>query len=160
MALNINAYQTVTVDNTKYPTTAQPTRVPAIGSDNGTWGNILNNLLATSMAVTNANGPSGATQGFLTNIYAISNATYSPALYPGEVILANATSNPITITLPDAAKTLNLYTVKKTDASANIVTVGTTSGQTIDSLTATTAVLKVQYVSVTFASDGSNWNVI
>lgn len=158
MPITNNSYQSVTVNTANYPTTSQPIRIPSIGSDNGTWGYILNNLLATSMTVSNANGPSGATQGFLANVYVVTSSTYTPALYPGEIVLANATSNAITVTLPDATKTLNLYTVKKTDSSGYTVTVNTTSSQTIDG--GSTAVIKVQYVSITFASDGSNWNVI
>ena len=164
MALTANAYQTITVDNTKYPTTAQPTRVPAIGSDNGTWGNILNNLLATSMAVTNANGPSGATQGFLTNVYYHTNITaaYVPALYPGEVIIASATAGNLTVTLPNATQTLNLYTVKKVDSTANTVTINPSNSQSIEGNAATSGnvVINTQYVSVTFVSDGTQWWII
>jgi len=168
VALTTNAYQTITVDNTKYPTTAQPTRVPAIGSDNGTWGNILNNLLATSMAVTNANGPSangpsGATQGFLTNVYYLTSTTaYTPALYPGEVILASAGAGNLTVTLPNATQTLNLYTVKKVDSTANTVTINPSNSQYIEGNNATTGnvVINTQYVSVTFVSDGTQWWII
>ena len=164
MALTANAYQTITVDNTKYPTTAQPTRVPAIGSDNGTWGNILNNLLATSMAVTNANGPSGATQGFLTNVYyhTSTTAAYVPALYPGEVIIASATAGNLTVTLPNATQTLNLYTVKKVDSTAYTVTINPSNSQSIEGNTATSGnvVINTQYVSVTFVSDGTQWWII
>ena len=158
-----NAYQTITVDNTKYPTTAQPTRVPAIGSDNGTWGNILNNLLATSMAVTNANGPSGATQGFLTNVYYLTSTTpYTPALYPGEVILASAGAGNLTVTLPNAAQTLNLYTVKKIDTGTNTVTINPSNGQSIEgnALASGNVVINTGYVSVTFVSDGTQWWII
>ena len=163
MALTTNAYQTITVDNTKYPTTAQPTRVPAIGSDNGTWGNILNNLLATSMAVTNANGPSGATQGFLTNVYYLTSTTpYTPALYPGEVILASAGAGNLTVTLPNAAQTLNLYTVKKIDTGPNTVTINPSNSQYIEGNNATSGnvVINTGYVSVTFVSDGTQWWII
>lgn len=164
MALTANAYQTITVDNTKYPTTAQPTRVPAIGSDNGTWGNILNNLLATSMAVTNANGPSGATQGFLTNVYyhTSTTAAYVPALYPGEVIIASATAGNLTVTLPNATQTLNLYTVKKVDSTAYTVTINPSNSQSIEGNNATSGnvVINTQYVSVTFVSDGTQWWII
>src|SRR5690242_3096577 len=64
------------------------------------------------------------------------------------VILADATSGAITITLPTAASiTGRQYTIKKIDASTNAVTVGTTSSQLIDS--ATTLSLPSRYDSVT-----------
>lgn len=75
------------------------------------------------------------------------------------VNLCNATSAPIAITLPAAAVGGGqMYTIKKTDVSANNVTVQTTSGQLIDG--STTYVLGLQYQSVTVVSDGSAWHVI
>lgn len=75
-----------------------------------------------------------------------------------EVILADATSGPLTITLPMAAGNSNEYMIKKIDSSANNVTVATTSAQRIDG--GSTAVIKVQYASVGVVSDGSNWFII
>ena len=160
MAVTNNAYQGVTVDTTKYPSIGFPVRLPSIGGDSGSWGYILNNLLATSLTVYNSSGPAGAGQGFLSNVYVVTSATYTPALYPGELILANTSSNAITVTLPDATKTLNFYTVKKTDSSTNIVTVNTTSSQTIDGVGSTSVTIPISQMSLTFASDGSNWNII
>jgi hypothetical protein len=75
-----------------------------------------------------------------------------------EIILANANTTGFTLTLPTAASNTNQYTIKKIDSSANIVTVGTTSAQTIDG--SSTATIKVQYASISFVSDGSNWFII
>jgi len=50
------------------------------------------------------------------------------------------------------------YTIKKTDTSLNVVTVATTSSQTIDGVT--TNVLATPYESITVLSDGANWNLI
>lgn len=64
-------------------------------------------------------------------------------------------SGTTTITLPDAAGNTNLYTVK--NVGSGVVTVDTTSSQTIDgSLTIT---LPVQYTSVDIESDTANWNI-
>lgn len=153
------AYINPSIDTTKYPNTSNDIRVPTIGGDDGTWGYILNNLLATSHAVTNSNGPSGATAGFISNIQVLSGgASYTAKLYPGEVVLCNATSGNITVTLPDATKTINFYSVKKTDTGSNTVTVNTSSSQTIDG--SSSATISVAYVSLTFASDGGNWYII
>lgn len=75
-----------------------------------------------------------------------------------EVILVNATSAPVTLTLPTAVGNTNMYHVKKTDSSTNSVTVGTTASQTIDG--GATAVIRVQYASINLVSNGSNWLVV
>jgi hypothetical protein len=75
-----------------------------------------------------------------------------------EVVLANASGGALTLTLPSAAGNTNLYDLKKTDASVNTVTIATTGGQTIDG--SSSAVIKVQYVSISVVSDGSNWYII
>jgi hypothetical protein len=75
-----------------------------------------------------------------------------------EVILANASGGSFAVTLPTAVGSARAFSVKKTDASASTVTVNTTLGQTIDG--GTTAVLRVQYESITVVSDGANWFII
>lgn len=74
-------------------------------------------------------------------------------------ILCNATTAAFTVTLPTAVgNTGQVFVIKKVDASANAVTVGTTSSQTIDG--STTRPLAAQWNSVTVQSDGANWVVI
>jgi hypothetical protein len=76
-----------------------------------------------------------------------------------EIILANASSAPITITLPTAVGvTGQTYTIKRINSGSNAVTVGTTSSQTIDGIT--TYALSAQYKYVKVASDGANWIII
>lgn len=75
-----------------------------------------------------------------------------------EIILVSASGGGVTITLPTAVGNTNQYTVKKTDSSGNTVTLATTSSQTIDG--GTTAVLRVQYASISVVSDNSNWYII
>lgn len=75
------------------------------------------------------------------------------------VILADATSAATTITLPTAVGvTGKTYTVKRVNTNGNAVTVGTTSGQTIDG--ATTYVLASPQASVEVVSDGANWRAV
>jgi hypothetical protein len=77
----------------------------------------------------------------------------------GEVVVYNATGGASTVTLPAAASSANVkITVKKTDASANTVTVDANLSETIDG--ATTAVVGTQYTSLTFVCDGSAWHII
>lgn len=74
------------------------------------------------------------------------------------LVTANATTAAFTITLPTAVGIAGRqYTVKKIDSSANAVTVGTTSAQTIDG--ATTYALSRQFQYLQVVSDGSNWQV-
>ncbi len=75
------------------------------------------------------------------------------------VVLNDATAAAYSVTLPTAASIAGrLYTLKKTDVSANAVTVHTTGGQLIDG--ASTYALALQYKYVTVVSDGANWNII
>ena len=75
------------------------------------------------------------------------------------VILCNAVSNNITITLPSAATyTDRVYYIKKIDSSAYTVTIDGNGTETIDG--DETQVITVQYTSLTVCSDGSNWHII
>ena len=72
------------------------------------------------------------------------------------VVICDATTAGFTVTLPTAASIPGRqYTIKRINAGANVVTVGTTTSQTIDG--ATTKALSAQYASVTVVSDGTNW---
>jgi hypothetical protein len=75
-----------------------------------------------------------------------------------EFVLASASGASFTLTLPTAVGNTCLFTIKKVDSSANVVTVATTSGQTIDG--GLNAQLKVQYASLSVISDGSNWLIV
>lgn len=74
-------------------------------------------------------------------------------------ILANATSGAIVLTLPSAVGLEGKkFNIKKTDASANSVTVDGNGTQTIDG--GTTAVLADQHECITIQSDNANWHII
>lgn len=76
-----------------------------------------------------------------------------------QIVTGDATSAGFTITLPTAvSKDGQTFTIKKIDASANAVTVGTTSSQTIDG--STTYSLPTRYKYVTVVSDGANWIIV
>lgn len=75
------------------------------------------------------------------------------------VVIADATSNNVTISLPTASTVTGYrYYVKRKDGSANTVTVARSGSDTIDGATSQT--LNAQYTSVTVVSDGSNWYII
>lgn len=75
------------------------------------------------------------------------------------VIRVDATSAPVTVSLPPAAsvKGLTLF-VKKLDASANAVTVDADASETIDG--ATTAATTTQYDVFRLLSNGTSWDLL
>jgi hypothetical protein len=73
------------------------------------------------------------------------------------MILVNATGGNCTINLPTAVSNTALVMVKKTDATANTVTIDAFGAQTID--TSATKVLSRQYEAVSIFSDNANWQV-
>ncbi len=79
----------------------------------------------------------------------------SPAL----LVKCDATLKAFTVLLPSAKGTLNttIY-IKKTDASANAVTVTPKPGETING--ATTLSLTTAHESKTLVSDGENWHIV
>lgn len=131
------------------------TRLPVVGSDDGTWGTVLNDFLGVAH---NADGTliHGSVASALNNV-SVQTSTYAPSSSQSEIVLANATGGGFTITLPSAVSNTNSYTVKKTDSSSNGVTIASSSG-TIDG--GSTAILYVQYAAITAISDGTNWNII
>jgi hypothetical protein len=76
---------------------------------------------------------------------------------PGDLVLCNATSSGFTVTLPTAAVSGTTVLVKKTDASANAVTVAG-GAALIDG--AATFALANQYDAVSVVADGTNWWVV
>jgi len=61
------------------------------------------------------------------------------------------------VTLPTAVgRSGKVFKIKNT--GSGVITVATTSAQTIDG--STTYLLQVQYQSLTVESDGSNWQVV
>lgn len=74
-------------------------------------------------------------------------------------VTADATSGAFTITLPTAVgKTGQSFTIKRTNSGSNLVTVATTSSQTIDGVT--TWPLTSQNATITVVSDGANWQLL
>lgn len=75
------------------------------------------------------------------------------------VILCDATSGAITITLPAASGLADkMFYIKKTDSSANAVTIDGNASETIDG--ATTKTLAAQYDSALIVCNGSNWFIL
>lgn len=130
------------------------------------WNNSAYNFPAANVYSINTNVTFGTQQSqnpiqtlgsFATNIVIKTGAYTLTAT--DSTVLCNATTAAFTVTLPTAVGIAGRrYAIKKTDSSANVVTVGTTSSQTIDG--ATTKALSTQYASIDIVSDGANWNII
>lgn len=73
-------------------------------------------------------------------------------------LLADASSNTITVTLDDSKNySGKSLTIKKIDSSNNNVTISPVSPQSIDGQSL--IIINQQYSSVTLMSDGSNWHI-
>jgi hypothetical protein len=133
-------------------------RLPVVGSDNNSWGTVLNSFLGAAHVQSGSFAGSITLVSTRTSAYTIgSNSTVTTG---GETVLVNANGGAVTITLPDAtASTVyNMHNIKKIDVSVNNVTLATTLSQTIDG--GSTATINVQYSSISVVSDGSNWNIV
>ena len=75
-----------------------------------------------------------------------------------DVVLVDASSGVVTITLPAASETGRQFEIKKIDSSANAVTIDPNGSELLDG--ATTAVINNQYESLTIVSDGSAWHIL
>jgi hypothetical protein len=76
-----------------------------------------------------------------------------------DVVIIDATSGNKIVNLPPVASSTNYQiTVKKTDATANTVTIEADGAETIDG--GGNAVIETQYTSLTVACDGSAWFII
>ncbi len=121
------------------------------------------NLIAgTNVTLTSANNSTtkkvditvAATGGAVRSINSVSTTTNAGATAgTSYVYLGTGT---FTITLPTAVGNTNLYTIK--NVSTGIITVATTSAQTIDG--GATAVIAARYNSIDLISDNANWNIV
>jgi hypothetical protein len=74
------------------------------------------------------------------------------------VINCNAAGGVITVNLPAAASNADrIMFIKKTDSSANAVTIDGNASETIDG--DATKILSVQYEALPIVCDGSNWTI-
>jgi hypothetical protein len=78
-----------------------------------------------------------------------------------DVIVANAATGALTLTLPSAVTVPGKeLLLKKSDSGSNTVAIATTGAQTIDGLAASNWVLRRQNDSLSIMSDGANWLVL
>lgn len=154
------------------PPLATPVSIANGGTNNGslavtaggtlyTDGSKLVNVGAgTSGQVLKSNGASAPSWAAATAAPAFNitsqTSTYSAAI--NDYVLASGAA--FTVTLPTAVgNSGTLIGIKKTDSTAaNIITIATTSSQTIDDVS--TVTLRSQYDELVVVSNGTNWNVL
>lgn len=84
-------------------------------------------------------------------------AAYTETTTTGEIIILANLAAGFIITLPTAVGNKAMFTVKKLLAAGSI-TIQCNGAETMDG--SNTAVITSQYASITFVSDGSNWQII
>ena len=143
---------------------SQARRATFSGSNYPDLPSLTNDVVALPLyAYLDANVEVGGTltsNGWATG--AVTSVTAAYTIGPADaVILADATSGPFTVTLPDATQqgfaAGQRYTVIKTDSSGNSVTVAGSAGQKIAGQTSVILTSGNGYTSVVF--DGANWQI-
>jgi hypothetical protein len=120
-----------------------------------------NGTLYQANQTSTGNLPTSTTYwGILSNPSQLVSETAAYSILPSDsIVLLSAASAAFTSTLPTAVGVLGKsYTIKKIDSTSNVITIGTTSAQTIDGLT--TAPLNTQDDTIEVISDGANWQVV
>lgn len=124
--------------------------------------NVQDNSGVTNITLTTSGRPSfpAGLQGGGEFGVATKTTTYTITDTDGlRVVLASATGGAFTVTLPAAASNASrILFLKKTDSSANAVTIDGAGSETIEG--ALTLVLDQQFDCIEIASDGSNWHLV
>jgi hypothetical protein len=141
------------------PTNTSRFRIDKISLKSMSWGGIRtagNSFIGGNLLVglgLAANSQLHTLGSFATG-YVAKTANYTATISDYTI---NCTANTFTVTLPTAVGvTGRIYVVKNT--GTGVITIATTSSQTIDG--ATTQTLATQYASYTVQSDGANWIII
>lgn len=119
---------------------------------------ITDSMSATNMSISASPTTTYSTEGHILpssglDLFSVTKTNNYNLLSTDNVILVNATAKGITIKLPDATNSRNLYVVKKIDNSANQVAIVTQTGDTIEGNTSEQ--LTLQYQSLAVFSDGA-----
>lgn len=109
----------------------------------------------TDITIASSGGGGGS---FSYTVNSISTDTTASETSGYIVYLIDASGGNVTLTLPTAAGNTALFAIKRTTAQGNTVTIQAFGSETIDG--GNTALLNVQYESITIVSDNSNWIII
>lgn len=147
----------LTVQNVTVSSVASTFPNSYLANSSATIGNTSVSLGGTATSLGNVTLTNATTNG-LTKALVTKTGNYTATIVDC-TILGNAASGNITITLPTAASVAGrFYVIKKIDSTANVVTVATTSAQTIDGQAS--KALSIQYDGIQVQSDNANWVII
>lgn len=147
----------LTVQNVTITSVATTFPNSFLANSSATLGNTAITLGSTTTAVGNLTINNASINGLVSNLTTKS-ANYTATLVDF-TILGNAATGNISITLPTSVGASGrIYTIKKVDSTANVVTVATTSAQTIDGQAS--KALSIQYDGIQVQSDNANWVII
>ena len=130
----------------------------------GTATGYIGGTLGVNSTITAASTVQGSklksTGGVVTAITTTAKTTnYNIAAASDSTVICDATSASFTVFLPVAAgNTGQTFTIKKTDSTANTITLNSYVGDLFDG--AATKVISTQYSGVTVQSDNNNWQII
>jgi hypothetical protein len=131
-----------------------------VNSVNGITGAINlaagSNITITPSGLTLTIASTGGGAGFTRSINVITSSTTAGGTASVDYVYIGNTSGNINLTLPTAVSNANRYTVK--NSNIGILTVLTTSSQTIDGVTGYN--LSKQFQAIDLLSDNSNWVVV
>lgn len=96
----------------------------------------------------------------LPTVNVVTSTPYTVDAYAGYVVLlVDCTSSNIQVRLQLAANNTDCFVIKKIDSNyTRSLTIVPQTGETIDG--SSSAVIRVQYSSLTLVSDGTNWHII
>ena len=131
-----------------------------VNSVNGITGAINlaagSNITITPSGLTLTIASTGGGAGFTRSIDVITSSSTAGGTASVDYVYIGNTSGNINLTLPTAVSNANRYTVK--NSNIGILTVLTTSSQTIDGVTGYN--LSKQFQAIDLLSDNSNWVVV
>lgn len=128
-----------------------------LGAGNESYHNISTDDVGVKQALADIGTPVGHGGSSFSSI--VSKAGAYTATDSDIIIVCDASSGAFTITLPTAVgRRGKAFYIKKTDATANAVTIDADGAETIDG--ALTQVIAMQYNSLSLVSDGSNWHIL
>lgn len=148
-----------------YSALLQAIRALGITADKIIYGTGVNTVALTALTAFSRTLLAASTQAAAQTILGIGafavvskTVSYNATISDG-LILCDATTGPITIGLPSAATAFGKeLIVKKTDASANAITVDGNLSEKIDG--ALTQVISSQWTAVDMICDGNNWFIV
>lgn len=126
----------------------------------GVRGATIGTMSSSSAVITSASTLADATaqlQNQITAMTAYSGKTANYTLTVSDFFV-DLTANSATFTLPTAVGIAGKQYVVKNSGSGTVLTLATTSSQTIDGTT--TKTFNTQYAGIRVASDGANWKII